>query len=149
VTGWRIGWLAGEREWLESFGALNDLVYVCAPSPLQLGAARGLERLGPEYYENIAREYADKRDRLCAALSAAGLPPIVPQGAYYVLADLSALPGSTSKQRAMTLLECTGIAAVPGSAFYRGPEGHELARFCFGKTDADLDEACRRLEALR
>jgi aminotransferase len=148
VTGWRIGWLAGEREWLESFGALNDLVYVCAPSPLQLGAARGLERLGPEYYANIALEYAAKRDRLCAALAAAGLPPIVPQGAYYVLADLSALPGATSKERAMTLLERTGIAAVPGSAFYRGPEGHELARFCFGKTDADLAEACRRLEAL-
>ena len=148
ATGWRLGWLAADREWASAFGPLNDLVYVCAPTPLQLGAARGLDALGPEYYAGIATEYQDKRDRICAALTRAGLPPIVPQGAYYVLADLSRLPGSSSKARAMALLDKTGIASVPGDAFYRGPEGHELARFCFGKTDEDLDEACRRLASL-
>ena len=148
ATGWRLGWLAADREWSAAFGPLNDLVYVCAPTPLQAGAARGLETLEPRYYAGIATEYEDKRDRICRALACAGLPPIVPQGAYYVLADLSRLPGGTSKDRAMTLLDKTGIASVPGDAFYRGPEGHELARFCFGKTDEDLDEACRRLESL-
>ncbi len=148
ATGWRLGWLAADREWASAFGPLNDLVYVCAPTPLQLGAARGLDALGPEYYAGIATEYQDKRDRICAALERAGLPPIVPQGAYYVLADLSRLPGSSSKARAMALLDKTGIASVPGDAFCRGPEGHELARFCFGKTDEDLDEACRRLASL-
>lgn len=148
VTGWRLGWIAAEREWVEAFGPLNDLVYVCAPSPLQLGAARGLDLLPREYYTAIGAEYQRKRDRLCGALERAGLPPIVPQGAYYVLADLSRLPGRTGKQRAMWLLEKAGVAAVPGEAFYRGAEGHGLARFCFAKTDADLEEACRRLEDL-
>ncbi len=148
VTGWRLGWLAADREWAETFGPLNDLVYVCAPTPLQLGAARGLELLGGDYYEGIIREYQAKRDRLCEALDRAGLPPYVPQGAYYVLADISKLPGHTGKERALDLLERTGVASVPGEAFYRGPEGSALARFCFGKTDSDLDEACRRIEKL-
>ena len=111
-----------------------------------LGAARGLEGLGPEYYTGLGAEYQAKRDRLCEALLRAGLPPWVPQGSYYVLADVSRLPGATGKDRVMHLLRQTGVAAVPGEAFFRGPEGHRTARFCFGKTDADLAEACRRLE---
>lgn len=148
VTGWRLGWVAADARWARAFPPLNDLVYVCAPTPLQLGAARGLGLLGPEYYAGIASEYQAKRNRFCAALAGAGLPPYVPQGAYYVLADVSRLPGRTSKERAMYLLETTGLAAVPGEAFYRGPEGHALCRFALGKTDEDLAEACRRLEKL-
>jgi aminotransferase len=65
-----------------------------------------------------------------------------------VLADLSRLPGATGKARALALLAQTGLATVPGEAFFRGEPGPRLARFCFGKTDADLAEACRRLEKL-
>ncbi|MEE9279907.1 MAG: pyridoxal phosphate-dependent aminotransferase [Myxococcota bacterium] len=148
VTGWRIGWVAADRRWAQHFGPLNDLVYVCPPTPLQLGAARALEQLGPEYYAGIAREYQPKRDRLCAALERAGLAPHVPDGSYFALADISRLPGDTGEARTMHLLQQTGVAAVPGEAFYHGDEGHEVARFCFGKTDEDLDEACRRLEKL-
>lgn len=148
ITGWRIGWIAADAAWAQAFGPLNDLVYVCAPAPLQLGAARGLECLGAEHYAAIAREYQAKRDRLCAALDRAGLPPCVPEGAYYVLADLSRLPGRTGKERALHLLEETGIAAVPPEAFWRAEAGAVHARFCFGKTDAELAEACRRLEKL-
>ncbi len=148
VTGWRIGWVAADRRWAQHFGPLNDLVYVCPPTPLQLGAARALEQLGPEYYAAIAREYQPKRDRLCAALERAGLTPHVPDGSYFALADISRLPGDTGEARTMHLLQQTGVAAVPGEAFYHGDEGHEVARFCFGKTDEDLDEACRRLEKL-
>jgi aminotransferase len=74
--------------------------------------------------------------------------PHVPQGAYYVLADLSDLPGDTGKARAMYLLEQTGVACVPGGAFYHDGAGDHLARFCFAKEDAVLEEACRRLEGL-
>jgi aminotransferase len=148
ITGWRIGWVAADRSLARAFGPLNDLVYVCAPSPLQLGAARGLERLGADYYARIASEHQAKRDRFCSALERAGLPPHRPEGAYYVLADASRLPGDTAKARAMALLEATGIAAVPGSAFWRGRAGDALLRFAFGKTDHDLAEACRRLEKL-
>lgn len=148
VTGWRIGFSASPARFARTLGFVNDLVYICAPAPLQLGAARGLDRLGPEFYQRLAADYTNKRDRICTALSRAGIEPFVPQGAYYVLADTSRLPGKTSKQRAMFLLEKTGVASVPGEAFYTGDAGDTLARFCFAKTDTDLDEACRRLETL-
>jgi aminotransferase len=147
ITGWRIGWLAAPRPLIDAFAAVSDLVYVCAPTPLQLGCARALEELGDDYYRGIAREYQAKRDRFCGALAAAGLPPYVPQGSYFALADVSRLPGRTGLERAMHLLHATGLASVPGEAFYDGPEAAVTARFCFGKTEADLAEACRRLEA--
>ncbi|MEE2702998.1 MAG: pyridoxal phosphate-dependent aminotransferase [Myxococcota bacterium] len=148
ITGWRLGWIAADRRWARAFGPLSDLVYVCPPTPLQLGAARGLELLGADYYDGIRVEYQEKRDRICASLERAGLSPWVPQGSYYVLADISRLPGQTSKERAMALLRETGVACVPGEAFFRGSQGHRMGRFCFGLTDEDLAEACRRLEKL-
>lgn len=148
VTGWRIGFSAAPAKLARTLGFINDLVYVCAPSPLQLGAARGLELLGADFYEELTRAYTKKRDRICEALARARLTPYVPEGAYYVLADVSRLSGKTSKERAMDLLERTGVASVPGSAFYAGDAGETLARFCFAKTDEDLEEACRRLERL-
>jgi aminotransferase len=148
ITGWRIGWLAAPRALTDVFAALSDLVYVCAPTPLQAGCARGLEVLPDAYYRDVAAAHQRKRDRLCAALTAAGLPAVVPEGSYFTLADVSRLPGRTGGERAMALLDRVGVAAVPGEAFYRGPLGATTARFCFGKTDADLDEACARLGRL-
>jgi len=78
----------------------------------------------------------------------AGLPPCVPQGAYYVLADVSRLPGETGKARALYLLDKTGVAGVPGEAFFSGAEGHKFIRFCFAKTESDLETACNRIEQL-
>ncbi|HMJ12342.1 MAG TPA: pyridoxal phosphate-dependent aminotransferase [Polyangiaceae bacterium] len=149
ITGWRVGFSACASDDLARIlGHLNDLAYVCAPAPLQMGVARGLELMGPEFYELIRSEYTLKRDKLCEALSRARLEPYVPQGSYYILADAALLPGTTSKERALALLERLGIASVPGSAFYLGSSGDTLLRFCFAKTDAELDEACRRLERL-
>jgi aminotransferase len=149
ITGWRLGWMAADRKWARAFAQVNDLVYVCAPTPLQVAAAAGLSALGPDYRTRLAREHQSKRDRLCDALASAGLTPHVPEGAYYVLADASSLPGSTGMDRAMHLLSRTRLATVPGSAFHTEGRGHDLLRFCFGKTDADLDEACARLREAR
>ncbi|WP_447978560.1 pyridoxal phosphate-dependent aminotransferase [Candidatus Nitrospira bockiana] len=148
ITGWRIGYSAARARWAQLIGAMNDLLYVCAPTPLQYGVAAGIERLGPSFYADLARDYQGKRDRFCAALASSGLPPAVPQGAYYVLADVSRLPGETGKARAMYLLEKTGVAGVPGEAFFSGAEGHRYIRLCFAKTDADLDAACRAIGQL-
>jgi len=148
ITGWRIGYCLCDARWAQTIGYFNDLVYVCAPAPLQMGVARGLEALGADYYESLSREYAGKRDRVCHALKKAGLDPHIPQGAYYILADISGLPGKTSKEKAMYLLERTGVASVPGEAFYDGNGGENLARFCFAKEDAVLEEACKRLQNL-
>lgn len=147
VTGWRIGYCLSDRKWAQTIGYFNDLVYVCAPAPLQAGVARGILALGQDYYRGLSVDYQKKRDRLCQALSRAGLPPFIPEGAYYVLADLTRIPGSSSKERAMTLLQHTGVAAVPGEAFYQGSGGEHLARFCFAKKDDELEEACRRIES--
>jgi aminotransferase len=85
---------------------------------------------------------------LCDVLKEIGLTPSMPKGAYYVLSDASILPGRTSRDKAMYLLQQTGVATVAGSAFYHGDGGDSLIRFCFAKTDAELAEACRRLQAL-
>ncbi len=148
VTGWRIGYVICAARWAQSIGHFNDLVYVCAPAPLQAGVARGLRELGEEYYRALSLEYEAKRDRFCGALAAAGLEPCIPDGAYYVLADVSRIPGKTSKERAMHILRSTGIASVPASAFYHDGSGESMVRFCFAKDDSVLDEACRRLQLL-
>ncbi|MBU1127975.1 MAG: pyridoxal phosphate-dependent aminotransferase [Candidatus Omnitrophica bacterium] len=148
ITGWRIGYCLCNKKWAEAIGYFNDLVYVCAPAPLQVGVAKGLINLGDDYYSKIEEEYHIKRDKICNALDAVGLTPCVPQGAYYVLADISGIHGKNSKERVMNLLNKTGVACVPGEAFYHDDAGETLARFCFAKEDKVLDEACRRLEQL-
>ncbi len=148
ITGWRLGYSVAPPEIAAAIGAMTDLVYVCAPAPLQQAVAVALGELAPEFYRALSCEYEAKRARICAALSDAGLAPYPPQGAYYVLADVSQLPGATSKERAMHILEATGVASVPGEAFYSGDGGRDLVRFCFAKTDDDLAEACRRLRGL-
>jgi len=149
ITGWRIGYSVAHPKWSQMIAYLNDLVYVCAPSPLQYGVAVGIEKLPLTYYQHLADMYAQKRDRLCEALREAGLSPLIPQGAYYVLADVSRLPGRSSKEKAMCLLSQFGVASVPGVAFFRGSSGQNFVRFCFAKSDAELDAACRRLERLK
>lgn len=145
VTGWRIGYSVAAQPWTRAIGAMNDLLYVCAPAPLQMGVARGIRELPDEFYGALAREYQHKRDKFCSALTKAGLTPSIPEGAYYVLADVSRLPGNTGKARALHLLEKTGVAGVPGEAFFAGRKGADFIRFSYAKTDSDLDEACRRL----
>jgi aminotransferase len=148
VTGWRIGYLTCDARWKQAVSYFHDLYYICAPSPLQIGVTAGLTELGSDFYTDLAVDYARKRDMICGALTRAGLTPSIPEGAYYVLADASSLPGTDSKARAMHLLERTGVAAVPGSAFYHDCSGESLLRFCFAKTETDLAEACRRLDAM-
>lgn len=146
ITGWRIGHVVASSRWSSMIGAMNDLVYVCAPAPLQYGVALGIQNLGTEFYQELQLAFQEKRDRFCQVLQDIGLSPRIPQGAYYVLADVTRLPGATGKERAMYLLEKTGVAGVPGEAFFQGAEGARYVRFSFAKTDTDLDVACERLK---
>jgi aminotransferase len=145
ITGWRVGYLVADAKWLGAMSYFHDLTFVCAPSAFQHGAAAGLEQLGPEFYQQLARDHEKKRDRLVAALKKAGLTPHIPAGAYYILADASRIPGENAAQKARTLLAKTGVASVAGSAFFRPGGGENLLRFCFAKKDADLEDACERL----
>ncbi len=149
ITGWRIGYSVAAQPWAQAIGVMNDLLYVCAPAPLQLGVARGINELPDGFYQELARTYQRKRDQFCSALAETGLAPLIPSGAYYVLADVSKLPGGTGKARAMYLLEKTGVAGVPGEAFFSAQGGANFIRFSYAKTDSDLDEACRRLARAR
>jgi aminotransferase len=145
ITGWRIGYCVCSERWKDVIGYVNDLIYVCGPAPLQVGVARGIEELGDDYYQSLCEEYQAKRDLVCSTLTRIGLTPFVPEGSYYVLADVGLLPGKTSKEKAMYLLNRTGVASVPGSAFYHDQSGENLLRFCFAKRNEILDEACERL----
>jgi len=147
ITGWRLGYVTAPPEIARRITVAHDLLYICAPTPLQYGAAAGLA-MPARYYEELAESYARKREILCSALTDAGLTPHVPQGAYYVLADIQKLGAPTSKAASMLLLERTGVASVPGTSFYADPVGETLARFCFAKEDEILTEAARRLRAL-
>jgi aminotransferase len=149
ITGWRIGYVAASARWIPAIGYFHDLTYVCAPAPLQWGAAAGMRELAEsEFYGDLRTSYQAKRDQLCDALSRAGLPPHVPQGAYYILADATRIEGAAASERARTLLRATGVASVAGSAFFRRGYGENLLRFCFGKKPGDLDRACERLQEL-
>ena len=145
VTGWRIGYVIADPKWIGAVGYFHDLLYVCAPSPFQHGVAAGIEQLGPGFYAKLALEHEEKRTLLIDALQAAGMTPHIPDGAYYILADATGIPGATAAEKARTLLAKTGVAAVAGSAFFHGGKGENLLRFCFAKKDEDLREACRRL----
>src|SRR6185436_4757746 len=109
--------------------------------------ARALE-IGEEYYRNLAADYEKKRDLLADALEESGFHPFVPQGAYYMLAEI---PDelTDAREAAMALIEEAGVASVPGPSFYASSRGDRLLRFCFAKDFAALEEAARRLSTFR
>jgi aminotransferase len=147
VTGWRIGYVAAPQRVAQAIGLVNDVFYICAPTPLQWGIARALE-VPDEYYESMARDYEKKRDMLASSLAEAGFKPFVPQGAYYMLAEI---PDSFADDReaANALLEEARVASVPGAAFYSSDRGARMLRFCYAKDFDSLAEGCRRIRAFR
>lgn len=148
ITGWRLGYAVAPPEMARSMALVHDLFYICAPTPLQHAVTAGFAAPA-SFFEDMRRDYQRKRDALCAALDAARLPPIVPEGAYYVLADVARLGLPSAREAAMALLEETRVAAVPGSAFYAHGGGEGLVRFCYATQDDVLAEACARLRAFR
>lgn len=148
ITGWRLGYAIAPREVIEVMAQFNDLIYVCAPAPLQMGAAEGLEKLGDAYYTELAKIHQYKRDLFCDALRDAGLKPSVPKGAYYVMTDVSGVAGDDDFEKAMKILEKTGVASVPGRAFYHDQAGKNMVRFCYSKPLEVLQEAAERIRKL-
>lgn len=149
ITGWRIGYCIVPEELHDSIGYVNDLVYVCAPSPLQYGVASGINNLPSNFYEALQEKFTKKRDILCAVLEEIGMKPYKPDGAYYMLADVSNVPGTTSKEKAMFILNESKVACVPGMAFYHDDGGENLVRFCFAKEEEELLIARERLRKLK
>ncbi|MGH9240044.1 MAG: pyridoxal phosphate-dependent aminotransferase [Vicinamibacterales bacterium] len=144
VTGWRVGWMVAPADVVERVAVHADRIYVCAPAPLQRAVAAGLGF--PDAFFAEQRAKLDRRRRaLLAALTAAGLDPLRPEGAYYVLARLN--PALDDEAAAEELLDRTGVGSVPGSAFVDGRKATGFSRLCFAVDDTMLDAACRALAA--
>src|SRR5712691_1304935 len=146
ITGWRVGYVIASAATSKPIGLVNDLFYVCAPTPLQWGVARALD-IGEEYYRNLAADYEKKRDMTAEALEEGGFKPYVPQGAYYMLAEIPD-EFANAREAADALIENARVASVPGPSFYASSRGDRLLRSCFAKDFEALDEACRRIKAL-
>jgi aminotransferase len=150
VTGWRIGWAIAPPAISTGIRRVHDFLTVGAPHPLQEAAVAALG-LPEQYYRELAAKYADRRDRVTGMLEAVGLIPLVPEGAYYTLAETSHFGFPDDVSLTMHMIRQIGVAVVPGSSFYPAgwDEGKRLIRFAFPKRDETLDEAARRLAALR
>ncbi|MEX2155528.1 MAG: aminotransferase class I/II-fold pyridoxal phosphate-dependent enzyme [Gemmatimonadales bacterium] len=150
ITGWRIGTIVAPPDVSDAIRKVHDFLTVGAPAPLQEAVAVGIETLGDDYYEGLARDYRKRRDILCDGLIRAGFKCRPPQGAYYVMADFSGLSGLPDDEFAKWLTAEHGVAPVPGSSFYSRPElGRKFVRFAFCKTEDLLREAVARLHRVR
>lgn len=149
VTGWRVGYAIAPPEVSNAIRKMHDFITVGAPAPLQEAGAVAL-RLSDEYYRDICRNYAGRRDRFLRALEEAGFRCFKPRGAYYIMTDISGFGFPSDVEFTRYLVQEAGVAAVPGSSFYsQGGAGGQQVRFCYSKTEATLDEAARRLAKLK
>ena len=106
--------------------------------------------LPPSYYEKMRADYQKKRDMTVEACREAGFTPYVPQGAYYMLADFREIGFRDDQEAARLILERSGVAVIPGSSFYLDPkDGRTQIRLCYAKKMKDLEEACRRIRAMK
>ncbi len=138
VTGWRVGWAIASEPLMRGIRATHDFLTVAAPTPLQVAGITALG-LPSAYYEEMRRDYAERRELMMSILADVGLAAAPPEGAYYVMADVTPLGFTDDMDAALALVE-QGVATVPGSAFFSVPQlGHHLLRFAF----------CKKLETLR
>jgi aspartate/methionine/tyrosine aminotransferase len=150
VTGWRVGTIISPPDVTDAIRKVHDFLTVGAAAPLQEAIAIGMETLGADYYDGLARDYKRRRDILCAGLLKAGFKCRPPEGAYYVMADFSSLSGLPDDQFAKWLTAEHGVAPVPGSSFYSKAElGQTQVRFAFCKTEEMLEQAVERLQRVR
>jgi len=149
VTGWRLAYALAPPELTAAIRKVHDFLTVGAPHPLQRAAVTALQ-LPAAYYSGLAVEYDERRQLLCTALHQAGFEISMAQGAYYVLADIRPFGFDDDVQFCHWLVREVGVAAVPGSSFFRHPElGRHLARFAFCKKLETLGLAATRLQETR
>ena len=149
VTGWRVGWTVAEPAITDAIRKVHDFLTVGAAAPLQEAGAIALS-LPRSYYQDLADGYRARRDLLCQALDRAGFGFTVPDGAYYVMADISAFGYSDDVAFADFLVEQIGVAVVPGSSFFSEAErGAQQIRFAFCKRRETLEAAASRFEKLK
>jgi aspartate/methionine/tyrosine aminotransferase len=149
VTGWRVGWAVASPEVTSAIRKVHDFLTVGAAAPLQEAGALAL-KFPATYYETLAAEYLARRDRLLGILTGAGFRCFKPHGAYYIMTDISSFGFPDDIAFAKYLVKEIGVAAVPGSSFYRNPaDGRTHLRFTFCKTEKTFQAAAERLAKLK
>ena len=146
ITGWRLGYTIAPEEITERIKKVHDFLTVGAAAPLQEAVIPGLN-FGQDYYDKLQATYTHKRDLFLKGLKDEGLEFSEPQGAYYVLMDITPFGYDNDLEFCQVLAKEVGVGAVPGSSFFREPVNH-LIRFHFAKKDETLNEALNRLEAI-
>lgn len=148
VTGWRVGYCIAPPDITSAIRKVHDFLTVGAANPLQHAGAYALG-LPASYYDELQREYQKKRDFIVPALQDAGFKCDSPDGAYYVMCDISDFGFASDIEFTKHLIREIGVAVVPGSSFYFDPKmGSQLVRFCFCKKDETLEAAAERLTKL-
>jgi N-succinyldiaminopimelate aminotransferase len=148
VTGWKVGWAVGPADLVQAIFRAHQFITFCGAAPLQEAAVAALHS-SDDYYQQLAAMYQAKRDFLAVALSDAGLNPILPEGTYFIMADISGLGFADDVAFCRHLATQVGVAAIPPSAFYQNPgDGATLARFAFCKSTETLEMAAERLQRL-
>ena len=147
ITGWRLGYIIAPPYIIDVAKKVHDFLTVGAAAPLQEAAVTGL-RFDETYYRQLQEKYTRKRDLFLKGLDDLNITHTVPQGAYYVLLDISEFGYDSDLDFCEVLARDVGVGAVPGSSFFREPINH-LIRLHFAKKDETLNEALSRLEGLR
>ena len=147
ITGWRLGYTQANPEITERIKKVHDFLTVGAAAPLQEAAVTGL-KFGDEYYQALQEKYTHKRNLFLQGLDSIGIKHTVPEGAYYILIDISEFGYESDLEFAETLARDVGVGSVPGSSFFKEPE-NRYVRLHFAKKDETLNEALDRLSDIR
>ncbi|MDF3005847.1 MAG: aminotransferase [Oscillospiraceae bacterium] len=147
ITGWRLGYTIAPPEMTDRIKKVHDFLTVGAAAPLQEAVVPGLN-FDQSYYDDLLAKYTRKRDLFISGLDSLGFSHTIPEGAYYILMDISEFGFSSDLEFCEALARNVGVGAVPGSSFFREPVNH-LIRFHFAKRNDTLNAALNRLERLR
>lgn len=148
VTGWRVGYAIAAPDLMHGIRQVHDFLTVGAAAPLQAAGTFAMS-LPPTYYQSLQAEYQQRRDFLVGTLREVGFGCAPPDGAYYIMADISRFGFENDLRFTEHLIREVGVAAVPGSSFFRRPElGRHLVRFCYCKREETLQTAAERLRKL-
>ena len=144
MTGWRLGYVIAPAEVTDRLRKVHDFLTVGAAAPLMEAAVVGLE-LPQGYYDNLRELYTHKRNLFCEGLRERGFEFVEPEGAYYVMCDISSCGYDNDEEFAVDFCKKVGVGAVPGSCFFHAPE-NRFVRFHFAKSDEVLNAALSRLD---
>lgn len=147
ITGWRLGYVIAPAKIIDTVKKVHDFLTVGAAAPLQEAAVTGLN-FSDEYYIDLQNKYTEKRELLLSGLDNLGIKHTVPQGAYYILLDISEYGYESDLEFCEKLAEKVGVGAVPGSSFFKEPE-NRFIRLHFAKKNDTLNEALNRLESMK